>query len=368
MSEATALFRERQARQAAELTLRALLELSDEVYFWLDAQKRIEGISRRAAHLTRVDAKTAVGQSISQLVNNPGLMQALDRSLATGRSNHVLLQFGADQLEMEARIVPILVAAVERCADEEPTEVHSVIVCLTEREFQKRLQSMRREFVANVSHELRSPLTSILGYAETLLYDPPTDEEQRRRFLTGAVREARRMQRLVDDLLQLSRIESGRAMPHFEGCNLHNLVGRVLTQLRNEAERAGVALSNSVPPELRLECDPGQIEQVVYNLVINGIHYTPRGGHVDVSGSADGGTVSFTVSDTGTGIPAADLPHIFERFYRVDKARSRATGATGLGLSIVKHIVDAHNGTISVDSDRQGTTFTVELPATQPSR
>lgn len=353
---------EMQTPSLAELTLRAVVDLSDDVLFFLGAEKQIRWMSQRAAHLTRVAKDSALGQDITKIFNNVGLNRAIERSLATGKAQRVPIKIGADQLDMEARIIPIVAS---------PTSdgtVQAVVLSLAELEFEKRLQSMRREFVANVSHELRSPLTSILGYAETLLEDAPEDEEQRQRFLTAIVREARRMQRLVEDLLNLSRIESGRAAPQFEGVNLHNVVGRVLTQLRGQAERAGVALSNLVPPELRLECDPGQIEQVVYNLVINGIQYTPAGGKVVVTGRANGASVSFSVTDTGIGIPPADLPRVFERFYRVDKARSRATGATGLGLSIVKHIVDAHNGKVSVDSNPgSGTSFTVELPATQPS-
>lgn len=351
-----------QSSSLAELTLRAVVDLSDDVLFFLGPEKQIRWMSQRAAQLTRVAKDSAVGQEITKLINSIGLDRAIERSLETGKVQRATVKIGADQLDMEARIIPIVVPSTS------DGNVEAVVLSLAELEFEKRLQSMRREFVANVSHELRSPLTSILGYVETLLEDPPDDEEQRRRFLAAIVREARRMQRLVEDLLNLSRIEFGRAAPQFEGVNLHNVVGRVLTQLRDQAERAGVSLSNFVPPDLRLECDPGQIEQVVYNLVINGIQYTPAGGKVVVSGRANGTTVSFTVADTGIGIPPADLPRVFERFYRVDKARSRATGATGLGLSIVKHIVDAHNGKVSVDSKLgKGTSFTVELPATQPS-
>lgn len=346
------------APDTAELTLHAVLNLSDEVLVLLGADRRIHQLSRGAARLGRVDADGVVGRDVASLFADPNLDRAIQQALATAKPQRMHVQIGPDDLEMEARIVPIATSGQH--------SIQALVVSLSQLELEKRLQTMRREFVANVSHELRSPLTSILGYAETLLDDPPDDEEQRQRFLTAVVREARRMQRLVEDLLNLSRIESGRAAPVFEGVNLHNVVGRVLTQLRDQATRAGVTLVNRVPAELRLECDAGQVEQVVYNLVINGLQYTPRGGEVTVAGLARGDVVSFTVTDTGVGIPAADLPRVFERFYRVDKARSRATGATGLGLSIVKHIIDTHNGRVSVDSEPGGgSAFTVELPASQ---
>src|SRR5690606_29120374 len=222
-----------QSSSLAELTLRAVVDLSDDVLFFLGPEKQIRWMSQRAAQLTRVAKDSAVGQEITKLINSIGLDRAIERSLETGKVQRATVKIGADQLDMEARIIPIVVPSTS------DGNVEAVVLSLAELEFEKRLQSMRREFVANVSHELRSPLTSILGYAETLLEDPPDDEEQRRRFLTAIVREARRMQRLVEDLLNLSRIESGRAAPQFEGVNLHNVVGRVLTQLRDQAERAG---------------------------------------------------------------------------------------------------------------------------------
>ncbi|MBO8141520.1 MAG: hypothetical protein H0Z37_04980 [Firmicutes bacterium] len=311
------------------------------------------------------------------------LRGAVERSLATGQPQQARVRLPGQGLDLEARVFPIVdepplerpdirpessASAVEGPSTEgrsafEQSRALAVVVTFSEGEMEKRLQQMRREFVANVSHELRSPLTSILGYSQTLLEDPPDDPEQARRFLMLIAREAERMQRLVADLLNLSRIESGRTAPRLEGVNLHNLVGRVLTQLKDKAAQAQVELGNRVPLDLRAECDPGQMEQVVYNLVTNGIQYTPAGGRVVVSGRWGQDTVTLEVQDTGIGIPAADLPRVFERFYRVDKARSRATGGTGLGLSIVKHIVDAHNGRVSVESQvGQGTTFRVELP------
>lgn len=340
------------------LILRTILELSDDMFVLLSGDGAVRWVSRQLARLRRVDARGVVGRDLSAVLPNPQLRDAVEQAVAAGKPQQLSVKLEPDKVELAARIVPIAPSADER--------VEAVVVALSKLELEKQLQTMRREFVANVSHELRSPLTSILGYAETLLHDPPEDEEQRTRFLVAVVREAQRMQRLVEDLLNLSRIESGRAAPQFTGANLHNIVGRVLTQLKGQADRAGVTLTNEVPPDLRLECDPGQIEQVVYNLVSNGIQYTPAGGRVTVSGWTEGDKAALQVTDTGIGIPRADLPRIFERFYRVDKARSRATGATGLGLAIVKHIVDAHRGKVSVESEPgRGSSFTVELPTVQ---
>lgn len=372
------------------LILQTVLDLSDDMFILVGPDQRVQWLSNHAARIGGIHREDAVGRTLCDLFPDAHLQSVVNRVLSSGQARQTTVKVGVDGLEMQARVVPVVLpkdrsgggeagngdklpASASRAHAEQDTsandaDVKGLVVVLSELELEKRLQTMRREFVANVSHELRSPLTSILGYAETLLHDPPEDEELRHRFLTSVVREARRMQRLVEDLLNLSRIESGQAAPQYEGANLHNIVGRVLTQLRDQAERSGVTLTNDVPPDLRLECDPGQIEQVIYNLVSNGIQYTPAGGSVTVSGWADEESVFMRVTDTGIGIPAADLPRVFERFYRVDKARSRATGATGLGLSIVKHIVDAHRGKVSVESEPgAGASFTVELPATRPA-
>lgn len=385
----------RRARQVAEDSLRAVVEASDKVLLVLDADQRLRWISERAARLLQIEAQDRA-PALAELLPDGTLLRAVDRCLASGQPQRVQVPLPRRGVDMEGRIVPVAAAAggdggkagkggaarapgagaalVRRAGAARdvgtdgpragvPPPVEAIVITFSEGELEQRLQQMRREFVANVSHELRSPLTSILGYAQTLLEDPPETPEQRERFITLIARDAERMRRLVDDLLNLSRVESGQAPPRLEWANLHNLVGRVLTQLRDQAAQAQVELLNQVPLDLRAQIDPGQIEQVVYNLVTNGIQYTPPGGRVIVSGRVGDGSAILEVGDTGVGIPAPDLPRIFERFYRVDKARSRATGGTGLGLSIVKHIVDAHRGRVSVESQvGQGTTFTVELP------
>ncbi|MEP6474988.1 MAG: ATP-binding protein, partial [Gemmatimonadota bacterium] len=212
------------------------------------------------------------------------------------------------------------------------------------------LETMRRDFVANVSHELKTPLTSIAGYAETLVGDTP-DPATTRKFLEVILGNARRMHRLVDDLLDLSRIESGGWVPEPEAVDLPDTAAEVFESFAERARAAGVTLAVEVTPgATTLTADPQSIRQIITNLVDNALRYTPPGGRVTVAAHRDGHDLVLEVSDTGSGIPAEHLPRLFERFYRVDPSRSRAEGGTGLGLAIVKHLVEAHGGTCSAES------------------
>ncbi len=225
----------------------------------------------------------------------------------------------------------------------------------------RRLETVRRDFVANVSHELRTPLATIRAMAETLHDGAKDDEEVAGSFLTTIIGETDRLKRIADDLLVLSDAESrsGEDTPY----DLSELVRDIVARFAQPATRAGVSLSADIPDGLRARGNPDQVEQVFINLVDNAIKYTPSGGSVTVAGEAAADTVTVRVSDTGIGIMSQDLPRIFERFYRVDKARSRRSGGTGLGLSIVKHIVESHGGSVSVESQfNRGSTFAVLLP------
>jgi two-component system phosphate regulon sensor histidine kinase PhoR len=230
---------------------------------------------------------------------------------------------------------------------------------------QSQLDRMRQDFVANVSHELQTPLTIIRGFTETLM-DEDIDAESRVRFTRLIYEEAERMSRLVDDLLTLSRMEHHSLPFAMEGVDLAVLIESLMSRLAPRAAEAQLTLTSSVMPgSLPLVSgDPDRLHEVFLNLIQNAIQYTPAGGSVTVSGRIhpDSGMVGIVVEDTGIGIPNADVPRIFERFYRVDKARSRASGGTGLGLAIVKHIIELHRGRIDVSSVLgQGTRFTVWL-------
>jgi len=234
----------------------------------------------------------------------------------------------------------------------------------------RRLEVIRRDFVANVSHELRTPLTAIKGYAETLLGSAGDDRETARRFLAIIDRHSERLGRLIDDLLTLSDLELGRTPMRLNAVTVGSAVDDVLQIFAKPVARAGVRVeaqvATSLPP---VHADGDRLRQVLINLVDNAIKYTPVGGQVLVrampaAGTEHAGMVEIAIEDSGIGIPAQDLPRLTERFFRVDKARSRELGGTGLGLAIVKHIVQAHGGSLAISSALgQGTTVRVFFPA-----
>ncbi|MDP4097871.1 cell wall metabolism sensor histidine kinase WalK [Paenibacillus sp. P96] len=235
----------------------------------------------------------------------------------------------------------------------------------------RRLENMRSEFVANVSHELKTPIAAVKGFAETLLGGGVKDEETARSFLQIIYDESERLNRLIGDILELSKIESKRSPLECEPVHLSSFFDMLNGTLARVAEKKHISLQMDVPEELFIEADEDKLKQIFLNLISNGINYTQEGGIVKLKVKAllqDGEPerVVFSVIDTGIGIPKKDLPRIFERFYRVDKGRSRNSGGTGLGLSIVKHLVELHHGTVTVDSELGlGTTFKVELPLLQ---
>ena len=227
----------------------------------------------------------------------------------------------------------------------------------------RRLEQVRTEFVANVSHELRTPLTAIQGYVETLLAGVD-DPAERRRFLDVVHRHTERLARLLDDLTDLSNIELGRVALDFGRVRLRDVVDSVVTILRPRAEASGIAVTSDVSPDLCVRADEDRLHQILINLVDNAVKYTRAGGHVEVRARRTEPWVGIEVADTGVGIAAADLPRITERFYRVDRARSRELGGTGLGLAIVKHLVQAHGGELVIESEPgRGTTVRVRLAA-----
>lgn len=245
---------------------------------------------------------------------------------------------------------------------------HGTIVVFHDLTRLKQLERTREEFVANVSHELRTPLSLIKGYVETLLDGAKDNPEVATKFLQTIQRNSERLQFLIEDLLTISELESGRIKMNLQSVRLHSLVDRVLEDFRTQAETRHVVLSNQVP-ELTARADSDRLQQVLGNLIGNAIKYGRADGHVGVSGRlSDGNAIELCVQDDGPGIPAESLERVFERFYRVDKARSREQGGTGLGLSIVKHIVQSHGGRVWARSELgKGAAFYFTLPVKQES-
>jgi two-component system phosphate regulon sensor histidine kinase PhoR len=227
----------------------------------------------------------------------------------------------------------------------------------------RRADRVRRDFVANVSHELRTPLTAIRGYVEALLEDQPSPEDNRR-FLEIIARHTERMERLVKDLLRLARLDAGQETPELVECDLHNVLQGVVHELAGPLAARQSNVTLQVPADVRtVVSDPAKLHDVLRNLLENAITYSPERATVSVDASRDHGALVIRVLDDGPGIPNADLTRVFERFYRVDKSRSRAPGGTGIGLAIVKHLVELLGGSVAA-ANRQdgGAEFTVRLP------
>ncbi|MDD4957435.1 MAG: ATP-binding protein [Candidatus Omnitrophica bacterium] len=228
----------------------------------------------------------------------------------------------------------------------------------------RRLERVRQDFVANVSHELRTPITNIKGYAETLLDGALGDKDNAEEFIRIIYNDSERLANLIEDLLDLSSIESGKLALELAPCSIKDLAGRVVADIEQQANDKGIYIGIDVPDGMpAILADERLIYQALMNIVDNAVKYTEDKGSIRINAKSRDGFTECSVSDTGIGIPEQDLPRIFERFYRVDKARSRKIGGTGLGLSIVKHIIQEHGGQVFVESaPGKGSVFTFTIP------
>ena len=227
----------------------------------------------------------------------------------------------------------------------------------------RQLENTRREFVANVSHELRTPLSLIKGYVETLLDGAMTDPELSAKFLQTIERHSNRLTNLIEDLLTISRLESGQITLQLKTIPLRPFAAALMTEMQSRAKERGTTLVNEIPEQLHGRADPDRLEQVFVNLVENAIKYGRANGRVTVKGRTVNGQVELCVADDGPGIPLEARERVFERFYRVDRARSRESGGTGLGLAIVKHIIQSHGGKVWLETELgHGAQFYFTLP------
>ncbi len=344
-------------REQAKVT--AILDGMVEGVLAVDAHERILWMNERARTMFRLDAARGHGRPLLEVVRNAELHGAL-------RASRTLDERGS--LRREIRLVNHGELIVEVNAVPLPLETGGtgVLMVLHDITALRRLEQMRTEFIANVSHELRTPLTAIQGYVETLLGGALAEPEHAERFLEIVLRHTERLGRLLNDLTDLSNIELGKISLQLVATAVPPVVDSVLTIIRPRAESNRIALHVDLPDALpRVYADHDRLAQILINLVDNAVKYTAPGGHVTVAAALVGpATVEISVLDSGIGIPAADLPRITERFYRVDKARSRALGGTGLGLAIVKHLVLAHGGELRIESEPgRGTLVRVTLAA-----
>ncbi len=317
-----------------------------------DKSGRIILFNKASEGIFGLRAEDTIGLPIAEVELHPELADMVAETLATQR-------IVRKDLKLEPSGVAL--SAYSTTVKDPPSNVEGAVVVLYDLTEIRKHEKAQKDFVANVSHELRTPITAVRVTAEALLGGAKDDPKLLDRFLTTLVRESERLSALIDDLLEVAKLESGRIEPRRTEVDLRSLAERVTSLCQGEAERGGIRLDCRVP-DIAVLADERQIEQVLANLTDNAIKYTPEGGSVTITGSEMDDTVSIVVSDTGIGIPQGDVPRIFERFYRVDKARSRQRGGTGLGLSIVKDIIDAHNGTIVVQTRlNHGSTFTVTL-------
>ncbi|MBI5561647.1 MAG: PAS domain-containing sensor histidine kinase [Deltaproteobacteria bacterium] len=295
----------------------------------------------------------ALGLPVGAIIKNEALGATIDGFIKSRGGASEEIEINDSGRFFSARIVPLAGEAD-----------FSILVFLRDITEEKRVETIKKDFVANVSHELRTPLASIKGYSETLLDGGMDEPETLREFLRVIDRHATRMSRLIDDLLILSRLESHQMSIVPAPVDIKELVASTAAGFGKQSMDKGITITAAIPDDLpRAAGDRDRLEQVMVNLLDNAIKYTPPGGSVSITAAlAADGCVTVDVADTGIGIPAEDMPRIFERFYRVDKARSRELGGTGLGLAIVKHIINAHNGRVWVESvPGKGSTFSISL-------
>lgn len=304
------------------------------------ANQAINGIVRRPA---------AIGSPVTELIRHPDFLSTLRNALRSRRR--------------ENAIVPSLEGRRSFSLTAEPLPDGGVVSVLHDISEIERVEKTRRDFIANVSHELRTPLTSIRGYAETLLESDEIAAGNGKDFLQVIRRNAERMSRLTEDLLVLAKVESGEDKLDLRPHSAQELVQEALSSMEDNARNAGAELKLAAVPDLQVNADVYAIHQVFANLISNALRYAASGKQVVIGATEQPNTIEFFVRDFGPGIASEHLPRIFERFYRVDKARSRETGGTGLGLAIVKHIVLNHGGIVRVESTvGHGSTFFFTLP------
>jgi len=327
-----------------------LFEMSDGVVL-VDDQGGVRLANPAACELFGVESDWVIGRSLIEAFRSHQLVEIWQQSRKTGQSEIVTLEFLARKLYLQCVATPV-------GHGQKP----NTLLLLTDLTRLRQLETIRQDFIHNVSHELRTPLASLKALAETLIDGALDDPPAARKFLQNMETEVDALSLMVSELLELSRIESGRVPLKMVRVMPCELLANVEERLRLQADRAGLKINilcDDETPEVL--ADSSRLEQVLVNLLHNSIKFTPEGGYIALRANQDAAKVIFSVEDTGIGIPANDMNRIFERFYKIDRARR--TGGTGLGLAIARHLVEAHGGQIWAESiEGKGSTFYFSIP------
>ena len=330
--------------------MEAILASMIEGVLVVDEQGRLQLVNEAARRILKLE-KESSNRSYVEAIRHPGIVEHIGRALAGDETDGLELSVTRDTTRtLVARVTPVVAAG------------RGAVLVMHDITELRRADLVRRDFVANVSHELRTPLTAIKGYAEALL-DDDEDAEAREKFLDIIHRHATRMERLVKDLLRLARLDAGQEAAELVPCDVEGLLKGIANDFEPIAAQKQQSIDTVVAPEAaKIVTDAAKLHDIARNLIENAVNYTPDGGAIDVHATVVNGQFQLTVADTGHGISPDDLGRVFERFYRVDKSRTRP-GGTGLGLSIVKHLVQVLDGEVTASNQPGGgALFTVVLP------
>ena len=330
--------------------MEAILSSMIEGVLVVDEQGRLQLVNEAARRILKLE-RESLNRSYVEAIRHPGIVDHIARALAGDETEGLELSVTRDTTRtLVARVTPVVAAG------------RGAVLVMHDITELRKADLVRRDFVANVSHELRTPLTAIKGYAEALL-DDADDAEAREKFLDIIHRHATRMERLVKDLLRLARLDAGQEGVELVPCDVEGLLKGIANDFEPTAAQKQQSIDTRVAPEAStLVTDAAKLHDIARNLVENAVNYTPDGGAIDVRAGVANGRFQLTVADTGHGIAPDDLARVFERFYRVDKSRTRP-GGTGLGLSIVKHLVQVLDGEVTASNQQGGgALFTVTLP------
>ena len=345
--------------QAQQERMETLIENMGSGLLLINVRGDISVMNKASRLIFQVEDQSWLNRLYHDVMEEPGLVQFIQSVFITETKQRDQLTIGEAYMSKVYDVygAPVLDAS---------GKIRGMTLVLHDITEQKKLEQVRKDFVANVSHELKTPITSIKGFSETLLDGAMDEEKLREKFLKIILKESERLQSLIHDLLELSKIERSYFQVHWAEMTLVQIADEVVTMLNDKASTKEINLTLASSGDSTMQGDPERMKQILINIINNAITYTPASGKIEVMVKGNQSTVELKVTDTGIGIEENEIPRVFERFYRVDRARSRNSGGTGLGLAIVKHLAEAHHASIHVQSKQgEGTTFTLVFPKEQ---